>query len=267
MAGQSRKICQQIRMPISTTSGAPVLASPRPSPLAETGCCQDPPPSHSIAAIERLGKSDRIWRAPGSVGRGRLCDRGNSLLRVRLERQSILSTSTGNRRRCPSEEYPVPKSSSARRTPSAVSAPNTSPESSDSSSMAVSVISRVSRSGRQPVPGQRLGDRPRQGGWVSCRAERLTAMLSGSRCSGRPAFQCATWRSASSSTHLAERHDQPGLLGGGDELRGLATSRPAGAPPQPGPRRRRVLADSVTMGWYPTGTRRARSLAGRRSPG
>jgi hypothetical protein len=45
-------------------------------------------PAIPARPIQPLGKPGRIWHTPGNVGRGRLRGRGNSLLRVRRERQS-----------------------------------------------------------------------------------------------------------------------------------------------------------------------------------
>ena len=66
--GQLRQTCQKTRTPISAATTAPGLASIQPSRLAETGCCQDPHPSHSSADHRAPGRS-----RPGSVRTARNC--------------------------------------------------------------------------------------------------------------------------------------------------------------------------------------------------
>ena len=55
--GHCGRSAREIRTPISAATMALGLASIRPSLSAETGYCQDPPPSHSIAAHPAAGET------------------------------------------------------------------------------------------------------------------------------------------------------------------------------------------------------------------
>ncbi len=75
-----------------------------------------------------------------------------------MNERSIFSASTGNRWRWASEEYPVPKSSIAIRTPSALIAVSRRAVSSMLRIRVVSVISIVSAAGSRPLSVERAFD-------------------------------------------------------------------------------------------------------------
>src|SRR5205814_1684711 len=93
---------------------------------------------------------------------------------------STLMTSTGQVRSRPSEEWPVPKSSSAMSTPSACTAVTAS-TAGPPPNTAVSVISIVSICAGSPVAASTPATTCGNVGSSSCRAETFTAMRAGAR--------------------------------------------------------------------------------------
>src|SRR5215211_2548737 len=129
---------------------------------------------------------------------------------------SIFSSSTGRRFRYASEEYPVPKSSIARRTPMSLSRERTCIARIGSARMVLSVIS----SSRSEVETSHFASSSPtvSGRWTSrrLRAERLTPTQRSSPSS----FQLRHCRRASFSTKNVSGTMTPRLLRQGDELVG-----------------------------------------------
>ncbi len=97
-----------------------------------------------------------------------------------MKLRSIFNTSTGKLFRYPSDAYPVPKSSMARRTPRARRRRRTPSVDSVSAARAPSVISSQTVSGRIPVRATIAATSSTRLGSMSCRGDRLTLTLMGS---------------------------------------------------------------------------------------
>ena len=111
---------------------------------------------------------------------------------------SILSVSTGTSTLSwLSEDCPTPKSSSASRTPSALSCCSFATAPAGSAITALSVISRQSRCGGSPLLSRASWTWRSKSASTSCRGETLTDTTS----SPAPAFHSAAWRQASRTTH------------------------------------------------------------------
>ena len=129
------------------------------------------------------------------------------------ERCAIFSWSSGNSRRCASDEWPVPKSSRASRTPSIAQPPRPRGCSGLRISDALGDLQHEALR-REAGLDEHLRDLVRRArGRASWRGERLT-FSRGRQRRAAPATSRA-WRQASRRTQSPERHDQPGLLGDG----------------------------------------------------
>ena len=118
--------------------------------------------------------------------------------RLRTNARSILSLSIGKRFRFTSDECPVPKSSMASFTPSALSPCSWRAISAVSSISMLSVSSKARYWGSRPVSSSTLATSVIRFFWRNCTAARLTA--TGTR--GSPAScQALFWRHACRSTH------------------------------------------------------------------
>src|SRR3954467_11444117 len=93
--------------------------------------------------------------------------------------RSILTTSIGNCRRYDSDAYPVPKSSRARTTPSALICWSVRETRSSEASSVLSVSSSVSRLGMRADDSSARQTWRKKSGWWSWRAETVTAICNG----------------------------------------------------------------------------------------
>ena len=129
-----------------------------------------------------------------------------------MNERSILICSTGISRSLLSDEKPSPKSSIATPTPSACSR-SSGPRAAVSSMAADSVTSTTTRDGSMPCRSRAARSRSTYSGLRSSRGAAFTL-----RRGVRPrSCHSAACRQSSSITQVADRLDQPAVLGRGDE--------------------------------------------------
>ena len=104
--------------------------------------------------------------------------------------------------------------------------------------------------GSAATPGARAtrADRRRRAGLGQLAGREVDA-TSSSRPAGGRGCHSASCRQRLVEHPAAERHDQPGLLGHGDELGGREQARARGGSSAPAPRRRRRAVPQVDDGW------------------
>ena len=150
--------------------------------------------------------------------------------------RSILTRSMGSRDRWASDEWPVPKSSSDRLSPRALSWPTISVTRATFRITVLSVSSSSSRCGSIPLAPSSRSIRPGSAGLWKWLAARLTATLT----SGTPArCQVSSWAITSASTHSPMATMRP-------VSSAMGMNTPGGTRPMPG-RFQRTSASRPTI--------------------